>query len=101
MTVGSISSQHRAEQIACATLAIASRDATTDEERARLLREASRIRPRAEAVTRRLEARALHFIAACLRKQNDLRWRDYALQALRRYPLAVRTWLLLVRGLIP
>lgn len=98
--VASISSLHRAEQVACATIAIAVRDAATIEQRSELLEEAARIRPRGHSAPRSLEARALHFIAACLQKQNDPRWRGYASRAVRRQPLAVRSWLLLLRGMI-
>jgi hypothetical protein len=100
LNVGTISSLHRSEQVACASLAIAIRDAASEEERLRLLREAAAIRPTHRSVTRRVEVRALYFIAACLQKQKDPRWRQYVSRALRRQPLDVRSWLLLLRGVM-
>jgi hypothetical protein len=79
-------------------MAVAARDATTAVERAKHLRRASTIRPRRRALTRIVEARALYFVAAVLRRQNDSRWRAYAIRALRRNTLHLRSWLLLLRG---
>jgi hypothetical protein len=47
---------------------------------------------------RRLEADALYFMASCLRRQRDPHWTAYLRQALRRNPLLLRGWLLLVRS---
>jgi glycosyltransferase involved in cell wall biosynthesis len=94
----SISSVHRAEQIECARIALAVRDAPTTAEREALLARAARIRPRRRGWSRRSEADALYFVAASLRRQSDARWRGYARRAVRRYPLHVRSWFLFLRG---
>ena len=86
--------------VACAALATAIRDAASEEERSLLLQKVAAIRPVGRSITRRLEARALYFIAACLQKQKDPRWRQYVSRALRRQPLDVRSWLLLLRGVM-
>jgi glycosyltransferase involved in cell wall biosynthesis len=97
--VGSISSAYRAEQVSSAALAIAVRDAPDERRRAALLAEAARIRPRPRARSARAEADAHYFIASCLRQRRDGRWRSYARRAVRRAPLHLRSWLLLLRGL--
>jgi hypothetical protein len=94
----SISSVHRSEQIECARLALAVRDAATVAEREALLARVARIRPRRRAWSRRSEANALYFVAASLRRRSDGRWRGYASRAVRLYPLHVRSWLLFLRG---
>jgi glycosyltransferase involved in cell wall biosynthesis len=94
----SISTVHRREQMACGELAVEIRDAGDDRQREALLTQAARIRLRKQSFTRRLEAKALYFIAACLRGQNDPRWRAYAARAVRCSPFHVRSWLLLLRG---
>jgi len=96
--VRTISSAYRAEQIASATMAIAVRDAQSDAERAALLAEASRIRPTPRVQNPDAEANANYFIASCLQRRNDLRWRAYAREAVARSPLHLRSWLLLLRG---
>lgn len=98
INVRAISSIHRAEQFACAKIAVAVRDAPTESERAELLKQAATIRPKRRSFTRRVEAQALYFVATCLRKQNDPRWRAYASRALRCNALHLRSWLLLLRG---
>jgi glycosyltransferase involved in cell wall biosynthesis len=98
LLVRSISSLHRAEQFACAKIAIAVRDAPDDARREELLRQAARIRPRRGSITARGEATALYFVASCLRRRDDPRWRGYASRAVRRSPLHVPSWLLLLRG---
>jgi glycosyltransferase involved in cell wall biosynthesis len=97
----SISSVHRTEQIACAQVALAVRDAVSAENREALLDRAAQIRPRRQAWNRRAEARALYFVAASLRKRGDRRWRRYAARAMRRYPLYVRSWLLFLPRVRP
>ena len=96
--VHGISSLHRAEQLASAAIALAIRDAPNDAQRSALLREASTIRPAGRRLTRAMEAKGLYFIAACLRRRKDPRWRRYASCALRRNPLNMRSWLLILRG---
>jgi glycosyltransferase involved in cell wall biosynthesis len=100
LDVGDISSRYRAEQLASAELAIAFRDAGTDEERRALLRQAGAIRPAPRGAPSATEANGLYFIASCLQKRNDPRWRLYASRALRRRPLDPRSWLLFVRGVM-
>jgi glycosyltransferase involved in cell wall biosynthesis len=97
--VGTISSVYRAEQVASATLAIALRDAPT-ESRTGLLREVAAIRPTARSLSAGAEANAHYFIASCLRRRRDRRWRAYARRALSRHPLHLRAWLLLLRGVV-
>lgn len=98
LDVGAISSRHRREQIESARLAIAIRDEPSDERRRELLARAAAIRPAAGPRSRRDEARALYFIASCLRRNGDARWRSYAREALQRRPWSPRTWSLLLRG---
>jgi glycosyltransferase involved in cell wall biosynthesis len=98
MGIRAISSVHRPEQIALASLAVALRDSAGEDQRLELLREAALIRPAPRSSTRRGEAKALYFIAACLQRRSDPRWRRYASRALRRQPLAIRPWLLFLRG---
>jgi len=98
--ISTISSLYRAEQIASASIAIALREATTEPERTALLGEVARIRPRSGSATAAEEAKAHYFIASCLRRQRDPRWRHYAVRAVSRHPLYLRPWLLLLRGLL-
>jgi glycosyltransferase involved in cell wall biosynthesis len=76
-----ISSRHREEQIASARVAIALRDGGDAQT---LLAEAARIRPSGRKVRRGVaEAKALYFIASCLRRNGDPAWRRYLGQAMR------------------
>lgn len=93
--VTAISSIHRPEQIETAKLILAMRDEPA--RTAELLARAAAIRRSPRKRSRRAEARALYFIATCLRRQRDGRWRDYARQARARDPLFLRAWALLVR----
>lgn len=77
--VGAISSLYRSEQVASAALAIALRDGGDPS----LVEQAAAIRPEKRAQSRRTEVRALYFIASCLRRKNDPRWRRYASRAVR------------------
>ncbi|HXG59025.1 MAG TPA: glycosyltransferase family A protein [Thermoanaerobaculia bacterium] len=93
---GAISSRHRREQLEAARIAVALRDAkTTDAEQA-LLAKAARIRPGRRPAGH--EADALYFIASCLRRNRDPRWRLYAREALGRSPWSPRVWSLFFRG---
>jgi glycosyltransferase involved in cell wall biosynthesis len=81
ISTSAISSRNRAEQIASARLSIAIRDGGDE---AALLARAAEIRPqrgRGGAVS---DARALYFIASCLRRNRDRAWRRYARAALLR-----------------
>lgn len=75
--VRAISSIHRDEQGASAAIALALRDGRGN------LAEAAAIRPRRRPFTRSTQAKALYFIASCLRRRQDPRWRRYALRAVR------------------
>jgi glycosyltransferase involved in cell wall biosynthesis len=75
--VRAISSMHRREQIASAAIAIALRDGGGN------LDDAAAIRPERRAVTRSTRAKAFYFIASCLRRRRDPRWRGYAVRAVR------------------
>jgi glycosyltransferase involved in cell wall biosynthesis len=76
-----ISSRHRDEQIACARIAIALRDGGDPRV---LLAEAAAIRPHASKKRRGVaEAKALYFIASCLRRNGDPAWRRYLGRAMR------------------
>jgi hypothetical protein len=77
--VRAISSVHRRQQIASAALAIALRDGGG----ASLFEQAAAIRPEKRAQSRLSEVRALYFIASCLRRNNDARWRRYVSRAVR------------------
>jgi glycosyltransferase involved in cell wall biosynthesis len=93
--LGTISSRQRREQMASARLAIAIRDGGSAPE---LLARARAIRPAPRAKKeRRLESKALYFIASCLRSNGDPAWRRYLVQSLRRNPLQLRGWLLPAR----
>jgi len=93
--VNAISATHRPQQIETAKLILAMRDEPG--RAAELLARAATIRRPRRGRSRRAEARALYFIATCLRTQRDGRWRDYARRARARDPLFLRAWALLVR----
>jgi hypothetical protein len=94
-TLGSISGKYRAEQMETARLILASarrrRSGLTDED----------LLQRAQAITagesefkmkdRVRRAKALYFIGACLRKNNDPRAAGYFKQALLAHPLHFRS----------
>jgi glycosyltransferase involved in cell wall biosynthesis len=94
-----ISAAYRGKQIESAGISLALRDEQlSGSERQALLDHAAAIRPDRKRNVRRDEASALYFIASCLRRNGDVRWRGYALTALRSNALHLRTWLLLLRG---
>ena len=78
LTLGAISWTHRDEQIALTRLMLAMRDDPSQTDA--LLARAAEIRPTPR--TKNVEARALYFVASCLRRQRDPRWRRYAVRAL-------------------
>jgi len=96
--VHTISSTHRPEQVALTRIALQLRATTNDEETARLLAEAARIRPSRKPRRRsaRGEARALYFIGSWLRKSGNPRWKSYISAAVRRNPLHAAAWLKLL-----
>lgn len=91
-SVTSISASRRKEQVTLATIAIAHRDGGPDSllDRAREVGQGS-------APASKNEAPALYFIASCLRRNGDMRYKRYARAAIRRNPLHLRAWLLLLR----
>ena len=74
---GAISSIHRREQVASAIISIALRDGGGS------LEDAAAIRPARRPITRSERAKGLYFIASCLRRRSDPRWRGYAFRAVR------------------
>jgi hypothetical protein len=96
--VGAISARRRHEQIASTEIALRLRDESLDDaQRAELLREAESIAPRVRQSRRRTEALTLYFIASCLRRARHPGWWPYARQVVRRDPLLLRGWALLLR----
>lgn len=89
-----ISASRREDQFELARLAIAMRDGGDARQ---LLARARSIGAQPRRGGRGDEARALYFIASCLRRNGDRRYKRYAAMAVRRDPLYVRAWLLLVR----
>lgn len=93
-----ISSRGRAEQIESARISLALRDETLDEPaRNALLTQADTIVMSKRRHSRRGEARTLYFIASCLWRERHPGWLGYLRQALRRDPLFLRAWFLLLR----
>jgi glycosyltransferase involved in cell wall biosynthesis len=89
-----ISASRRSDQVELARISIALRDGGDQES---LLEQARQTGAEASSRTRRDEARSLYFVASCLRRNGDLRYKQYARDAIRRDPLNVRAWLLLLR----
>jgi glycosyltransferase involved in cell wall biosynthesis len=85
-----ISARRRNDQIELMRIAIALRDGGPPS----LLDDARRIGAKAAPPTKRDDAKALYFIAACLRRNGDPRYKDYARQAVRLDPLHLRARLL-------
>lgn len=81
ISTGAISSRNRDEQIESARLSIAIRDGGDE---AALLSRAAEIRPRPGRAGAVSDARALYFMASCLRRNGDRAWRRYARAALLR-----------------
>jgi glycosyltransferase involved in cell wall biosynthesis len=97
-SAGAISATRRDQQIELTRIALQLREQTISEiERARLLAEAAAVGAAARPPRRRDDAAAFHFLASCLRRNGDPRWRGYARSALRCDPLHWRTWLLLLK----
>jgi glycosyltransferase involved in cell wall biosynthesis len=94
--IDALSARHRREQIEISRYILAMRD---DPARAaELLARAAKVGRSNRKRSRRAEARALYFIASCLRRQGDRRWRDYARRARARDPFSLRAWALLARS---
>lgn len=92
---GDISAARRNDQLELAAIAVQLRD--NPEDRDALLTRASAIRPKPHPRSKRGEARSLYFIASCLRRNGDRRFRQYARAATRKDPFHLRAWLLLLR----
>lgn len=90
-----ISATYRTKQIETARLILEIRD--RPEQAAALLVQAATLRSASRPPDLFARARALHFIASCLRREGDSAWRSYARRALRCNPLQIRTWALFVR----
>lgn len=93
-SIGAISASRRRQQVALAEIAIAIRDGGDERE---LLERARRVSDAAAPQSKRDAARALYFMASCLRRNGDLRYKQYARAAVGRDPLHLRSWLLLLR----
>jgi glycosyltransferase involved in cell wall biosynthesis len=98
-----VSGRYRKQQLELLDIALALRDSSpSPEQQAALLDRASRLRPSGKKPPSGAErARALYFIAACLRRRGDRRALVYARRALRANPLHLRSWFLLLRGVKP
>jgi hypothetical protein len=93
--LGAISAERRDEQFALATIALQMRDGG---EAQTLLAKAARIgTSTARSKRPRDRARALYFIASCLRRNGDVRYKRYARAALRANPLNPAAWWLVIR----
>jgi glycosyltransferase involved in cell wall biosynthesis len=86
-----ISGGNRNAQRRLTEIAVALRDGGDPEE---LLARASTIRP--ASVTRQSEAAALYFVARCLRRQNNPKWRSVIRRAVTKNPLHWRAWASLI-----
>jgi len=93
-----ISGVNRPEQIEFMRLAIALRDSAPGDAPALLDRAGSIARIR-RVTTRHDEAKALYFIASCLRSARDSHWRKYAWSAIRLNPFHLRAWVRLLTSL--
>jgi glycosyltransferase involved in cell wall biosynthesis len=94
----SISSLHRAQQIATARLIVAIRDSRDPAVATRLLAQAEGIRPEKRPPTRAERAAASYYIGSALVRNRDPRARRYLLRTLRLWPLHARAWIQLVRA---
>ncbi|HEX8253458.1 MAG TPA: glycosyltransferase [Thermoanaerobaculia bacterium] len=96
--VGAISAERRDEQVATAEIALRLRDEPLDDaQRATLLQSAASVARRRKQSRRRTEALTLYFIASCLRRARNPAWFSYARRVVRRDPLLLRGWVLLLR----
>jgi len=99
LAAGSISALRRSEQVRTAELIVeAARSRRTGASEADALEKASRIRPGREGAARSRKARTLYFVAMCLRKRGDERYRGYLRAAVRQNPLLLRGWVRLFSG---
>ena len=97
--LGSISGLQRARQVACAKIILECarlRRSGLSEDSA--LAKAIAIRPDGVPARASDAAAALYFVGACLHKRHDPRARQYFVDALRAYPLHIKSALRLVLG---
>lgn len=93
LTIGSITSQYRKQQVETARLILESarlrRDGASDEQ---VLAKASRIRPNGKRTIGRLErAKSLYFIGACLRQRRNPGANQYFQRAFLTHPLHLKS----------
>ncbi len=95
----SISGLHRDRQIACARIIVeCARLRRAGVSEAGALARAAAIVPRSAAATSADRAAALYFLGACLRERADPRARQYFRDALRAYPLHLKSAVRLLTG---
>jgi glycosyltransferase involved in cell wall biosynthesis len=92
--VTAISGTRRHDQVELARISIALRDGGNPDT---LLEQARHIGSIPRPRTRSDEARSLYFVASCLKRNGDMRYKRYARDAVRRDPLHARAWWLLLK----
>ena len=100
VTVESISGRHRKEQVELTKMILEAarlrRNAISEEQ---ILKHAQRIRPIGRQANGRLvRARSFYFIGSCLRRRNNPRAAYYFRQALKSYPLHLKSAVQLLAG---
>ena len=96
---GSISSLHRSRQIACARIILeCARLRRAGQSDASAIARATAIVPNHQKTSALDLAAASYFVGVCLRKRGDPRSRRYFLEALRAYPLHVKSAVRLLLG---
>jgi glycosyltransferase involved in cell wall biosynthesis len=100
VTVESISGLHRKEQLALTTIILeGARLRRKGISEQRILKQAESIRPLVRRPTSRLvRARAFYFIGSCLRRRNNSQAAYYFRQALKSYPLHLKSAMRLLVG---
>jgi len=97
--LGSISSLHRDRQIGCARVILeCARLRRSGLSEAAALKEAAVIVPESRGIGSRDRAAASYFVGVCLRNRADPRARRYFRDALREYPLHLKSALRLLTG---
>jgi glycosyltransferase involved in cell wall biosynthesis len=97
VALDSISSLQRGRQVACASVIVeCARLRRAGQTEATALAEARAIVPDGKETRASDRADALYFVGACLRKRRDPRARQYFLDALRAYPLHVKSAMRLI-----
>jgi hypothetical protein len=99
VALSSISSLRRSHQVACTKIILeCSRLRRSGISEGHALAEANAIRPHAHSPRAAERAAALYFVGACLRKRGDPRAGQYFRDALRAYPLHLKSALRVVLG---